>query len=122
MTFDADDAAGRLVEPLTALFGTADPEQVFSSPIEVGDDLIIMAAAWDRAGGFGWGGGGGGEGADAGAGMGGGGGGSSEGRPVAVIRVGPAGVHVEPVIDLTKIAVTGLLAAIGIWRALGRRS
>ena len=120
MTHETDDAAGRLTEPLTALFGEADPAGVFSGPIEVGDDIVITAAAWDRAGGFGWGGGGGGEGTDAGSGMGGGGGGSSEGRPVAVIRIGPAGVEVQPVVDLTKIAVTGLLAAVGVWRALRR--
>lgn len=118
MTHDADDAARRLSDPLTALFGEPDPAGVFSAPVEVGDDIVITAAAWDRAGGFGWGGGGGGEGADGGSGMGGGGGGSSEGRPVAVIRIGPDGVEVEPVIDLTKIAVTGLLAAVGLWRAL----
>lgn len=120
MTFDTDQPAERLAAPLQALFGEADPSTVFSDPIEVGDSVVITAAAWDRAGGFGWGGGGGGEGAQAGTGMGGGGGGSSEGRPVAVIRLSPDGVAVEPVVDLTKIAVTGLLAAVGLWRA--RRS
>jgi uncharacterized spore protein YtfJ len=43
-----------------------------------------------------------------GAGGGGGGGGGSMGRPVAVIVVGPDGVEVKPVIDLTKLALTAL--------------
>ena len=32
---------------------------------------------------------------------------------MAVIRVGPAGIDVRPVIDLTKIGVTILLSGIG---------
>lgn len=114
MTNDSDD--GRLTRPLTALFGEAHPGAVFSDPIQSGEDIVITAAAWDRAGGFGWGSGGGGEGPDRGEGGGGGGGGSSEGRPVAVIRITPDGIEVEPIIDVTKIAVTGLLAAIALWR------
>jgi len=39
---------------------------------------------------------------------------------VAVIRVGPGGVEVSPVIDFTKIGVTLLLGAVGVWRALRR--
>ena len=46
---------------------------------------------------------------------------SGEGRPVAVIRVGPSGVEVKPVIDFTKIGVTVLLGAAGVWSALRRR-
>lgn len=41
----------------------------------------------------------------AGFGGGGGGGGVSGGRPVAVISIGPKGVRVEPVVDVTKIAL-----------------
>ena len=40
------------------------------------------------------------------------------GRPVAVIRVSENGITVEPVIDLTKLLVTALLSALGVWRAL----
>ena len=108
-------AAGRTVEGLGAVFGPASPAAVFSEPERLGDDLIITAASWERAGGFGFGGGGGTP--DDGGG-GGGGGGTSVGRPVAVIRVGAAGLEVEPVIDLTKLAVTVLLSALGVWRAL----
>jgi uncharacterized spore protein YtfJ len=36
---------------------------------------------------------------------GGGGGGNATARPVAVIHVGPEGVDVEPVVDVTKISL-----------------
>lgn len=125
MTEDSD----RLVESVAKeirsgvedLFGAAAPGTVFSEPHTVGDDLVITAAAWERAGGFGFGAGQGGddEGSE-GVGGGGGGGGASQGRPVAVIRVGPSGTEVKPVIDFTKIGVTVLLAAAGIWSVLRR--
>lgn len=44
-------------------------------------------------------------GAEVGMGGGGGGGGGASGRPVAVISVGEDGVRVEPVVDVTKIAI-----------------
>jgi uncharacterized spore protein YtfJ len=108
-------AAGRTVEGLDSVFGPASPAAVFSEPERLGDDLVITAASWERAGGFGFGGGGNSE-TDGGGG--GGGGGTSVGRPVAVIRVGAGGIEVEPVIDLTKLAVTVLLSGLGVWRAL----
>lgn len=39
-----------------------------------------------------------------------GGGGGSNGRPVAIIIIGPDGVKVKPVFDLTKIALAGITA------------
>ena len=45
---------------------------------------------------------------------GGGGGGGSSGRPVAAIVIGPDGVKIEPVVDVTKIG----LAAIGAWLSI----
>lgn len=114
-------AAESTSEGLTAVFGEATPSTVFSEPIEAGDDLVITAAAWERAGGFGFGGGAGSdEGGDTGEGAGGGGGGASQGRPVAVIRITSSGVEVKPVIDFTKIGVTVFLAALRVMRALGR--
>lgn len=110
-----DQAAGRTVESLETLFGPASPATVFSAPERLGDDLVITAASWERAGGFGFGGGGSTE-ADGGGG--GGGGGTSIGRPVAVITVGAGEIRVQPVIDFTKLAVTALLSALGVWRAL----
>jgi uncharacterized spore protein YtfJ len=113
------DASEQVVTGLGRIFGDASPASVFSAPEKVGDDVIITAAAWERAGGFGFGSGSGedAETGERGGGSGGGGGGTSQGRPVAVIRVGATGVEVEPVIDFTKIGVTLLLAAIGVWRA-----
>ena len=40
-----------------------------------------------------------------GGGGGGGGGGGAQARPVATITVGPNGVHVEPIVDVTKLGV-----------------
>jgi uncharacterized spore protein YtfJ len=114
-----DRAAARTTENLAAVFGPASPDAVFSAPERLNDELVITAASWERAGGFGFGGGGGIDptGPPEGGG-GGGGGGTSVGRPVAVITVGAEGIRVEPVIDLTKLAVTALLSAVGVWRAL----
>ncbi|MGH8951408.1 MAG: hypothetical protein ACRDX9_08270 [Acidimicrobiia bacterium] len=120
-TSAADTVLSGLAENLTRVFGEASPETLFTSPTQLGDDLVISAAAWERVGGFGFGTGEGqGEAGDVGSGQGGGGGGMSQGRPVAVIRVGPGGVEVTPVIDFTKIGVTLLLGAVGVWRALHR--
>jgi uncharacterized spore protein YtfJ len=117
----SETIASRIGEALTGLFGEASPSTLFSEPEARGDDLIVTAVAWERAGGFGFGAGEGhGEGEEGGSGEGGGGGGFSQGRPVAVIRITPNGVEVTPVIDFTKIGVTLLLASVGIWRALSR--
>ena len=112
--------ASQIGDALTGVFGEASPSTLFSEPIQHGDDLVVTAVAWERAGGFGFGAGQGQEGQESGSGEGGGGGGFSQGRPVAVIRVTPHSVEVTPVIDFTKIGVTLLLASIGVWRALSR--
>ena len=36
------------------------------------------------------------------------------GRPVAVITVTPSGVQVKPILDMTKILITGLTALAGL--------
>jgi uncharacterized spore protein YtfJ len=117
----SETVAARIGDALTGLFGEASPSTLFSEPIQHGDDLVVTAVAWERAGGFGFGAGlGQGQGEESGSGEGGGGGGFSQGRPVAVIRVTPTGVEVTPVIDFTKIGVTLLLASLGVWRTLSR--
>lgn len=117
----AETLVARISETLTGIIGDSSPETVFSSPTQVGDDLVITAVAWERAGGFGFGTGQGqSEAGDGGSGGGGGGGGGSQGRPVAVIRITPTGVLVTPVIDFTKIGVTLLLGLVGVWGALRR--
>jgi uncharacterized spore protein YtfJ len=113
--------ASSIADSLGRLFGEASPTTLFSEPVEQGEYVFMTAVAWERAGGFGFGAGQGtGEGMESGSGEGGGGGGISQGRPVAVIRIGPTGAEVTPVIDFTKIGVTLLLASIGVWRALTR--
>lgn len=115
----SESTADRIADGLTRLFGEPSPATLFSEPIQSGNDLVFAAVAWERAGGFGFGlGEGQGPNDEGGRGEGGGGGGFSQGRPVAVIRVTPSGVQVTPVIDFTKIGITLLLSAIGVWRAL----
>ena len=100
------------------LFDVAQPGAVFGEPATIGDHTVITASEIKVGMGFGFGGGGapgaegaGGEaetegvGVGAGFGSGGGGGGVSGGRPVAAISVGPNGVQVDPVVDVTKIAL-----------------
>lgn len=117
-----DGVGDRIKEALEGLVGPASPAAVFSEPRAMGDDLVFTAAAWERGGGLGFGAG---QGDDPeggrGGGAGGGGGAGAQGRPVAVIRVGATGIEVSPVIDFTKIGITVLLSAIGVWGALRRR-
>jgi hypothetical protein len=123
--FDVDESldktGARFSQALEGFMGKMTPSSVFSEPQVVGDYLVFTAAAFERAGGFGFGAG---RGHDptggSGGGGGGGAGGMSNGRPVAVIRVGPGGVEVRPVLDLTRIGLTILLAALGVRRALRR--
>lgn len=109
-------------------------DDVFAAPTTVGDRVIITAANVRRQGGFGFGAGmtrdggsdgddgisfnttGNGPGGDSGGG--GGGGGGADARPVAVISVDATGVHVKPVLDMTKIGLTLLTAGLTIWRTL----
>jgi uncharacterized spore protein YtfJ len=59
-----------------------------------------------------------------GKGNGGGGGGRILSRPVAVVIASPEGVRVEPVVDITKVALAGLTALgfmIGMMFRMSRR-
>ena len=101
---------------------TASVDLVYGDPVEHGDTLIIPTAEILVGLGFGAGYGGGGsgkkeeegegEGEGYGEGGGGGGGGRTFSRPVAIVVSSPEGVRVEPVVDVTKIAL-GLLTAAG---------
>lgn len=99
------------------LFEVTKPTAVFSEPVTAGEYTVITASEVTAGLGGGFGGGGGvsadddGS-SDAGHGGGGGGGGSALARPVAAISIGPNGVHVEPIVDPTKIAIT-LFTALG---------
>jgi uncharacterized spore protein YtfJ len=103
------DMLGRLID-------AAKPETVFSKPIKVGDSQVITASEIQVGLGYGHGlgagpqyisnlaeKGGGGE--ETGMGGGGGGGGGASGRPIAIIHIREDAVEVEPILDLTKIAL-----------------
>ena len=117
ITGPVKDVGSKAVEAMAALLGEATPGSVFSEPVTVGSDLVIMAAAWERGGGFGFGGGGD---KKQGIGVGSGGGGGAQGRPVAVIRIGPKDIDVRPVIDFTKIGITLVITVLAVWKALRR--
>lgn len=106
-------------ELMGRLFDVTRPDAVFSQPVTVGDHTIINASEYSAGLGLGYGGGGGtGPNPDEpepqanGFGGGGGGGGATMSRPVAAIIVSPSGVRVEPIVDVTKIAIT-LFTALG---------
>lgn len=66
------------------------------------------------------------DGKDSGSGKtGGGGGGYSHARPVAVITIGPNGVHVKPIVDATKIAIalfTTIASMFMVWAKMYKAS
>jgi uncharacterized spore protein YtfJ len=106
-------------ELMGRLFDVTRPDAVFSQPVTVGDHTIINASEYSATLGMGYGGGGGAgpnpeepEQQANGIGGGGGGGGATMSRPVAAIIVSPDGVRVEPIVDVTKIAVT-MFTALG---------
>lgn len=120
-----DPALDTVEQVMDSLHASASVEAVFGEPVKQGDTLVIPAAEVVAISGFGVGQGSGGpEGeAGSGAGGGGGGGGSAFARPVAVIIVSSEGVRVEPVIDVTKIALAGVTFAafaVGMLARLGR--
>lgn len=102
-------------ETLDKFLDTANVYAVYGEPIEHGETAVIPTAEVLSVMGFGVGYGfsptieqdersrGGG--------AGGGGGGRVLSRPVAVIVASPEGVRVEPVVDVTKIALAALTAA-----------
>ncbi|MCA9955544.1 MAG: hypothetical protein H6657_15975 [Ardenticatenaceae bacterium] len=106
-------------ELIGRLFDITSADAVYSQPITVGDHTIINASEYSATLGMGYGGGGGvGPNPDEatqqanGYGGGGGGGGATMSRPVAAIIISPSGVRVEPIVDVTKIAIT-LFTALG---------
>lgn len=107
---------------LAKIYAAAQPGAVYSEPVTAGNYTVITASEIMAAGGFGSGLGFGPSPASSleetaqpqiqqpgGSGI--GGGGTSTGRPVAVISIGPDGVTVQPIVDITKIA----LAGVAIW-------
>jgi uncharacterized spore protein YtfJ len=106
-------------ETMDNFLSAASVTAVYGEPIQSGDTLIIPSAEVLSGLGFGMGAGVGnntGQGEDgkpaqnSGGGGGGGGGGRILSRPVAVIIASPQGVRVEPVVDVTKVALAALTA------------
>jgi uncharacterized spore protein YtfJ len=118
----ASGAGNRAADVMTRLIEAADAARVYAAPIEHGDTLMIPAAEVFAVAGFGIGAGSG-SGPDeagrprSGGGGGGGGGGRTLARGVAVIVSTPEGVRVEPIVDVTKIALAALTAAGFVWAA-----
>ena len=109
MADGADHTVEMMQGSINALLTTADVESVYGKPLEKDGTVIIPAAEVLSVMGVavGYGNGSAYE-DDKG---GGGGGGRAFSRPVAVIIASNQGVRVEPVIDITKIALAGLTTA-----------
>jgi uncharacterized spore protein YtfJ len=129
-TIKSQEEAIGLVEKL---FAVAKPSAVFGEPVSVGEHTIITASEVKVGMGYGIGGGGGttsesvpeeasaeGEEEDSGYGFGSGGGGVSGGRPVAAIVVGPHGVRVDPIVDVTRLGIAFLTTIGAMFVALNR--
>jgi uncharacterized spore protein YtfJ len=135
------DGAGRQASKmLEKIFAAAQPGAVFGQPVQSGSYTLITAAEVTSGGGFGAGmGRGPAPKPDAGqprpteavptpaeqpiGGGGYGGGGGAMGRPVAIVAIGPDGVTVRPVVDVTKLtlaALTASAAVLGLRRAMRR--
>jgi len=135
-----DKAREQAATMLETIFAAAQPGAVYGQPVGADGYTVITAAEVTSGGGFGMGmglgppsrpdgraappaeapqpetrhtGGAGGL----------GGGGGAMGRPVAIITIGPDGVKVKPVVDVTKVALAGLTAwasMLGLLRARRR--
>ena len=100
-------ATGNVVQAISQLVSNASVDTVFGRPIERDGATIIPCS--EIAVGFGMGSGTGPvdeRGNPTGGGSGGGGG--SQGRPIAVIVMSQEGVRIEPILDLTKVALAGI--------------
>jgi uncharacterized spore protein YtfJ len=136
----ADRAGDQVSKVLERILAAAQPGAVFGQPVDAGSYTVITASEVTSGGGFGAGrargpapkpGPGqpepaetappGGKRPVGGSGLGGGGG--ATGRPVAVIAIGPSGVTVRPVVDVTKVILTALTvssALLAMRRAMRR--
>lgn len=135
-----DGAGEQGPKMLEKILAAAQPGAVFGQPVEAGGYTLITASEVTSGGGFGVGAASGpvptpdakrsppteaprpsGKQSIGGSGFGGGGG--SVGRPVAIIAIGPNGVTVRPVVDVTKVvlaALTASAAILGMRRAIRR--
>ena len=109
---DVNATVNTIQTTMDKFLSAANVEAVYGPPIQEGEHTVIPAAEVLSIAGFGLGSGSGPQGPDEderpGGGAGGGGGGQVLSRPVAAIIISPAGVRVEPIVDVTKIALAGL--------------
>jgi uncharacterized spore protein YtfJ len=117
-------------DTMEEFLAAADVRVVYGEPIQHEDTIVIPTAEVLCVLGFGLGSGSGtnaqqnAESPSVGKGNGGGGGGRILSRPVAVVIASPEGVRVEPVVDITKVALAGLTALgfmIGMMFRMSRR-
>ena len=117
-------------DTMEEFLAAADVRVVYGEPILHEDTMIIPTAEVLCALGFGVGSGGASSAEEhpdspsMGKGSGGGGGGRILSRPVAVVIASPEGIRVEPVVDITKIALAGLTALgfmVGMMFRMSRR-
>jgi uncharacterized spore protein YtfJ len=98
------------IKLMKRLTDVGQPGAVYGDPVTVDGNTVITASEVSVGLGYGFGGGGseavkGAEGEPGGYGGGGGGGGGAGARPVAAIHISEDGVSVEPIVDVTKLAL-----------------
>jgi uncharacterized spore protein YtfJ len=115
---------------VSGLLRVAESGAVYGAPLVTGERTVVLASELTLSLGAGYGGsvsqkpGAPGEAQSATeSGGGGGGGGFAAGRPVAAVVIDAQGVHVEPVVDVTKLGIaffTTLLAMFLAWSRMRR--
>ncbi|GAC1564861.1 MAG: hypothetical protein NVS3B14_00820 [Ktedonobacteraceae bacterium] len=110
---------GSLEQVLGHLVSSASVDNVFGQPVERDGVTVIPCSEISVGLGMGTGSGPVDERGNS-TGSGGGGGGGSQGRPIAVIVISKEGVRVEPVLDLTKVALASLTTGAFMLLWLGR--
>jgi uncharacterized spore protein YtfJ len=106
----------------TAIEHAASGERAVGPTTTAGDHVVIPLVETYAQGGFGAGGGSGNEGeASGGSGGGGGGGGVGRSRTIAIADVGPDGVKIRPVIDVTGLALPAVSAIAALLVRSARR-
>ena len=122
--FDPNQTLNTMQTTLDKFLSAANVEAVYGPAVSLGETMVIPAAEILSIVGFGLGSGGGSQGAaedeNEGSGSGGGGGGRVLARPVATIVLSPAGVRVEPIVDVTKI-VLAVFTTLGFMVAMFTR-
>jgi uncharacterized spore protein YtfJ len=118
---DPNQPLNTIQTTMDTFLGAASVDAVYGPPINQGETTVIPAAEVLSIAGFGLGAGSGSQGeGETGSGGGGGGGGRVFSRPVAAIVLSPEGVRVEPIVDVTKIALAAF-TALGFMAAMLRR-